>query len=61
MYMLRMTLIKTLSSKVYNILKTLSLDESKGIAKIYRNDEIIDLGGDPKATFMIEAKRGFIL
>lgn len=51
---------KNLSSKVYNILKALSLDESKGIAKIYRNDEIIDLGGDPKATFMIEAKRGFI-
>jgi predicted AlkP superfamily pyrophosphatase or phosphodiesterase len=51
---------KNISSKVYNILKALSIDKAIGIKKIYRNDEIINLGGDPKAAFMVEAKNGFI-
>ncbi|MFR1710214.1 MAG: ectonucleotide pyrophosphatase/phosphodiesterase [Clostridium sp.] len=51
---------KALSSKIYSVLNSLSLDSNKGIQTIYKNEDIISLGGDPKATFMIEAKKGFI-
>ncbi|MEG1254299.1 ectonucleotide pyrophosphatase/phosphodiesterase [Clostridium sp.] len=46
-------------NKVKNILRALTMDKSNGIEKIYDSDEIIALGGDPKASFMVEALDGF--
>ncbi|MEG2290487.1 MAG: ectonucleotide pyrophosphatase/phosphodiesterase [Clostridium sp.] len=48
-----------LKAKVKNILVALMMDSSNGIEKIYENSEIIALGGDPNATFMLEALDGF--
>lgn len=49
----------TLKSNLYNFLCNLSKDHIYGIEKIFNKDELINLGGDSRASFMIEGCEGF--
>lgn len=49
----------TLKSNLYNLLCNLAKLHIHGIEKIFNKDELINLGGDSNASFMIEACKGF--
>jgi len=50
---------EALKKHVFEILERLKDREDFGIEEIYSQEEIISLGASKKATFMLEAKRGF--
>lgn len=51
---------KLLKNHINSILKKLITNPKNGIKAIYNNSEIVLLGGDPNATFMLEASEGFV-
>ena len=48
-----------LKQEVFELLEKMKKDKRAGIEQIFTNEEIIQLGADGNATFMIEAKEGF--
>ncbi len=48
-----------LKQRVYDILSRLKEREDFGIEEIYTKEQILSFGANKKATFMLEAKRGF--
>ena len=51
---------KILENRIKSILEKLISNPENGIKYIYNNLELISLGGDPNATFMLEANEGFV-
>lgn len=48
-----------LRARVLSALSAKSKDPSNGISRAYSEEEIVAIGGDPKATFALEAAPGF--
>ena len=48
-----------LKEEVFELLQKMKKDKRAGIEQIFTNKQIIELGADKHATFMIEAKEGF--
>ena len=51
---------KLLKNHINSILEKLITNPKNGIKAIYNNSELVSLGGDPNATFMLEANEGFV-